>query len=79
MGGLGMSQTGTQQAIAMLPAEVTLAFAPEGNSLIRWMQTARQNGHELLMQVPLEPFDYPRVNPGRNTLTVDAPAAETLD
>jgi polysaccharide deacetylase 2 family uncharacterized protein YibQ len=79
IGGLGMSQTGTQRAIGMLPAEITLAFAPEGNSLTRWMQTARQNGHELLMQVPLEPFDYPRVNPGRNTLTVDAPAAETLD
>ncbi|MGO4447820.1 divergent polysaccharide deacetylase family protein [Phyllobacterium sp. TAF24] len=79
IGGLGMSQTGTQRAIGVLPAEVTLAFAPEGNSLTRWMQTARQNGHELLMQVPLEPFDYPRVNPGRNTLTVDAPAAKTLD
>ncbi len=26
------------------------------------------------MQIPLEPFDYPRVNPGRNTLTVDASA-----
>ncbi|QND54044.1 divergent polysaccharide deacetylase family protein [Phyllobacterium sp. 628] len=79
IGGLGMSQTGTQQAIKILPGEVTLAFAPEGNSLARWMQTARQNGHELLMQVPFEPFDYPRVNPGRNTLTVDAAPAETLD
>nr|WP_246711694.1 divergent polysaccharide deacetylase family protein [Phyllobacterium myrsinacearum] len=79
IGGLGMSQTGTQRAIGTLPAEITLAFAPEGNSLTRWMQTARQNGHELLMQLPLEPFDYPRVNPGRNTLTVDAPATETLD
>ena len=26
------------------------------------------------MQVPLEPFDYPNVNPGRNTLTVDGDA-----
>ena len=35
------------------------------------MQAARQGGHEIVMQVPLEPFDYPNVNPGRNTLTVD--------
>jgi polysaccharide deacetylase 2 family uncharacterized protein YibQ len=72
VGGLGLSQTGTQRAIEVLPAEVTLAFAPAGNSLDRWMQTARRKGHELLMQIPLEPFDYPNVDPGRGTLTVDA-------
>lgn len=72
VGGLGLSQTGTQRAIEVLPPEVTLAFAPAGNSLDRWMQTARREGHELLMQIPLEPFDYPNVDPGRGTLTVDA-------
>jgi polysaccharide deacetylase 2 family uncharacterized protein YibQ len=79
IGGLGLSQTGSQQAIRTLPGEVTLAFSPEGNSLVRWMQAARQDGHEVLMQIPLEPFDYPRVNPGRSTLTVDAPPAATLE
>lgn len=79
VGGLGLSQTGTLNAIEALPDEVTLAFAPHGNSLQRWMQNARQNGHEVLMQVPLEPFDYPKINPGRNTLTVDAKPAENLE
>lgn len=79
IGGLGLSQTGSQQAIRTLPGEITLAFSPEGNSLVRWMQAARQDGHEILMQIPLEPFDYPRVNPGRGTLTVDAPPATTLE
>lgn len=79
IGGLGVSQTGTQTAIAKLPPEVTLAFASGGNSLDRWMQTARQQGHEIVMQVPLEPFDYPNVDPGRNTLTVDAAPAENRD
>jgi polysaccharide deacetylase 2 family uncharacterized protein YibQ len=78
IGGLAVSQTGTQAAIAKLPPEVTLAFAPQGNSIGRWMQTARQSGHEIVMQVPLEPFDYPNVNPGRNTLTVAATADENL-
>ena len=77
IGGLGVSQTGTQEAIAKLPAEVTLAFASQGNSLGRWMQVARQGGHEIVMQVPLEPFDYPNVNPGRNTLTVEATRKRT--
>lgn len=79
VGGLGLSQTGTQQAIDRLPGEVTLGFAPDGNSIGRWMQTARRKGHELVMQLPLEPFDYPNVNPGRNTLTVDASAEENID
>ena len=78
IGGLGLSQTGTQAAIAALPPEITLAFAPQGNSLGRWMQEARHEGHEILMQAPLEPFDYPNVNPGRNTLTVEAGPDENL-
>lgn len=79
IGGLGVSQTGTQAALAALPPEVTLAFASGGNSLDRWMQTARRQGHEIVMQIPLEPFDYPSVDPGRNTLTVAAAPEENRD
>lgn len=79
VGGLGLSQTGTQEAIRKLPAEVTLAFAPQGNSIGRWMQAGRQKGHEILMQAPLEPFDYPNINPGRNTLTLAATPDENID
>lgn len=72
VGGLGISQTGTQHALDTLPEEATLAFAANGNSLQRWMQEARRGGHEILLQVPFEPFDYPAVDPGRGTLTVEA-------
>lgn len=72
IGGLGLSQTGTQNAIERLPGEVTLAFAPHGNSIGRWMTAARRGGHEIILQIPLEPFDYPRIDPGRYTLTVGA-------
>lgn len=78
IGGLGLSQTGTQKAIQRLPESVTLAFAASGNSLQRWMQEARRNGHEILVQVPMEPFDYPANNPGPLTLKVDASAADNL-
>jgi uncharacterized protein len=79
IGGLGLSQTGTQNAIETLPGEVTLAFAPHGNSLDRWMQAARRGGHEIVLQLPLEPFDYPNVDPGRDTLTVSSGPAENTD
>lgn len=68
IGGLGLSQTGTQNAIRTLPPEITLAFAASGNSLQRWMQEARREGHEILLQVPFEPFGYPGNNPGPDTL-----------
>jgi len=79
IGGLGLSQTGTQNAIETLPGEVTLAFAPHGNSLDRWMQAARRGGHEILLQLPLEPFDYPSVDPGRDTLTVSGDPDENTE
>jgi hypothetical protein len=69
IGGLGLSQTGTQRALKLLPEEITLAFAANGNSLGRWMPEARRGGHEILLQVPMEPFDYPDNDPGQLTLT----------
>ena len=79
VGGLGISQTGTQQAIKRLPPSVTLAFAPYGNSLSRWMQSARKAGHEILLQLPMEPFDYPSNNPGEHTLRTDLDATANTE
>jgi hypothetical protein len=77
--GLGLSQTGTQRAIEKLPEEVTLAFAASGNSLQRWMQEARRSGHEILIQVPFEPFDYPGNDPGPDTLLTTQSAAKNVE
>ena len=78
VGGLGLSQTGTQKAIQDLPDEVTLAFASTGNSLQRWMQLARQGGHEILMQIPMEPFGYSETGTDRSTLLTGVPAEENI-
>ena len=79
VGGLGISQTGTQAALRALPEGVTLAFAASGNSLDRWMQEARRGGHELMLQAPMEPFGYPNISPGPGTLTVEEAAAGNLE
>lgn len=78
VGGLGLSQSGTQRALDALPEDITLAFAASGNSLFRWMPIARKGGHEILLQVPLEPFDYPDNNPGRLTLLNEDSAAANI-
>ncbi len=71
IGGMGISQSGTQEAIEKLPSSITLGFSPAGNSLNRWAQTAMKQGHEVALQLPMEPLGYPSVDPGPRTLTLD--------
>lgn len=79
VGGLGISQSGSQNAVETLPADITLGFSPAGNSLDRWMRDARRLGHELVLQIPMEPAGYPQINPGDNTLTVSDATAGVFD
>lgn len=74
--GLGINEQGSLEAIDQLPDEVTLAFAPYGRSLSNSVAAARTAGHEVMLEVPLEPFDYPQNDPGPHTiLTGEAPRA----
>jgi len=76
VGGLGLSQSLTERAIEVLPAEVTLSFAPYSDNLQDWINRARADGHEVLLELPMEPFDYPNNDPGPHTLLVDASTQE---
>lgn len=77
--GLGVSASGTGDAIAKLPPAVTLAFVPYGGELPRWIARARGTGHEVLLQVPMEPLDYPDNDPGPQTLIANAPKDQNID
>ncbi|SDG19616.1 divergent polysaccharide deacetylase family protein [Pelagibacterium luteolum] len=77
--GLGLNDSSTRQAIDTLPGTVTLAFAPYGQSLMQLAGTARADGHEIMLEVPLEPFDYPQNDPGPHTLLVEQPPRENLE
>jgi polysaccharide deacetylase 2 family uncharacterized protein YibQ len=79
VGGLGISQNGTADAIAKLPPAVSLAFAPYGTELERTVQRARGEGHEVFLQLPMEPFDYPDNDPGPHTLLTGPKAPENID
>lgn len=74
VGGLGLSQTATQIAVETLPEEITLAFAPYGSSLQRWVSKAREGRHEVLLQVPMEP-NGPQGSPGEHTLLASGGSA----
>jgi polysaccharide deacetylase 2 family uncharacterized protein YibQ len=77
--GLGISQSVTGDAITRLPPDVSLAFAPYGGDLDRLVARARSAGHEVMLQVPMQPFDYPQNDPGPHTLTVEAGANANIE
>ena len=66
--GLGISAKATSAALAGLPAGVTVAFAPYANDVQHWVAEARRKGHEVLLEVPMEPYDFPDSDPGQYTL-----------
>jgi polysaccharide deacetylase 2 family uncharacterized protein YibQ len=77
IGGLGLNARATQQAIETLPGPVTLSFVPYAEGLQGWIDLARQHGHEVLLETPMEPENYPDNDPGPYTLMARGGAQET--
>ncbi len=78
VGGMGLSQQATQGASGKLPGAVTLAFAPYGVDLDKQAARVRENGHETILQMPMEPFDASQ-SPGPHMLQAAAPAEENIE
>jgi polysaccharide deacetylase 2 family uncharacterized protein YibQ len=68
IGGLGISAKSTEAALKGLPSGVTLAFAPYAADVQHWVAQAREQGHEILLEIPMEPYDLPASDPGLYTL-----------
>jgi uncharacterized protein len=77
--GLGISASGTADAFAKLPAPVTFAIAPYGADLGALAARAGAAKHEVLLQAPMEPFDYPNNDPGPQTLLTSLTADQNID
>lgn len=82
IGGLGVNEQLTELAIRNLPAEVTLSFAAHSKDLQNWMDLARADGHEVLLEIPMESDIFDALEPGAaRTLKVDniTPNKRNLD
>jgi polysaccharide deacetylase 2 family uncharacterized protein YibQ len=79
IGGLGVGAAKTTDVIMKLPAAVTLAFTPYGSDPGKLVERARVQRHEILLQVPMEPFDYPDNDPGPQTLLTTLTPEQNLD
>jgi uncharacterized protein len=79
VGGLGVGVSSTSDALSKIPGPVTFAFAPYGSDLDNLVARARGEGHEILLQVPMEPFDYPDNDPGPQTLLSSLSGEQNVD
>ncbi|MEI9804350.1 MAG: divergent polysaccharide deacetylase family protein [Pseudolabrys sp.] len=78
LSGVGISASGTADAFR-LPGPVTFAIAPYGVDLDKLAEHARGDNHEVLLQVPMEPFDYPDNDPGPQTLLTSLTPDQNVD
>lgn len=77
VGGLGFGKALTEAVLEKLPPEVTLAIAPQAPGVVGDMAAARARGHEVLLEIPMEPHDA-AADPGFHTLTIDAASKNAL-
>lgn len=78
VGGLGFNQAATTQAINELPPEVTLSFVPYAANLQTWIDRARARGHEVMLELPMEPFDTQADDTGPQTLMATGNAQQNI-
>ena len=79
IGGLGIGAAKTADAIMKLPPAVTLAFTPYGTEPGKLAERARAQHTEILLQIPMEPYDYPDNDPGPQTLLTSLGPEQNLD
>jgi len=76
--GLGLPGGPASDVIEGLPAPVSIAYGAYGRNLQDGVTKARDDGHEVLLQIPLEPNNYPTEDPGPHTLLTTLPPQENM-
>ena len=76
--GLGVDPGLTERALAQMPQQVAMGFVPYGDDLKTWTRRAQADRHDILIQIPLEPDNYPETNPGPHTLLTSLSIDENL-
>ena len=77
--GLGMARDVTEQALRQLPTTVALSFSPYAPQVGEWIALARTKGHEVLLDLPMEPVTFPNDNPGSLALMTHLEPAENQE
>ncbi|OSQ39864.1 divergent polysaccharide deacetylase family protein [Thalassospira mesophila] len=76
--GLGLNADRTNKAIEDLPLNISLGLSPYAENLPKTLARARMVGHEVFLQLPMEPDDFPLSDPGPRALMTSLPEGENL-
>lgn len=75
--GLG-EEVAAADSFFALPASFAVAIVPGSKTTSDLFKAAHKRDRELVLQVPLEPVNYPQVNPGPNTVLVTMKPAKIV-
>ena len=75
--GMGLNESATRTAIEVMPSPVTLAFVPYANTVAASVGAAKERGHEVLLQLPMQAAQG--ASPGPHALKASASTTETAD
>ncbi|MGH7725651.1 MAG: divergent polysaccharide deacetylase family protein [Candidatus Eiseniibacteriota bacterium] len=59
-----------------LDVPLTVAVLPQSKSTKAWGERLKRAGHEVLLQIPMEPLNYPQRDPGPGAVLVDMPSGQ---
>ena len=76
IGGMGLSRATTSAALKDLPPAISLAYTPYVQRLQDWIDQSRAYGHEVLLELPMEPHDFPENDPGPYALLTELSVEE---
>lgn len=78
---LGLAPKAAEEIIKKLPPAITLSFSPYARpqTLEYLSALARSNGHEVMLDLPLEPIDFPQRDPGPKALLTALEPKENLE
>ena len=78
VGRLGLSRPSGLESIRRLPGAVTLAFDTSAKGIPDWISRARQNGHEVLIMLPIRSSKFPIVDEGPTALQASFTPADNI-
>ncbi len=74
---LGLSKSMTLEAL-QLSQKFTLGFSPYANNVDEWIDQASSKGFEALVNLPMQPIDYPVNDPGPYAMLQNLSIGENL-
>lgn len=76
--GVGLNEARTETAINDLPLNISLGISPYSRDIKTVAEQAREMGHEVFLELPMEPADFPLSDPGPRALLTSLSEGENL-